>query len=862
MTTSILDGIAPSATGKRPRGRLFRKYAVLFAGLVGGALVAESGVETWFSYQENKAALIAIQHEKATAAAGAIEGFVREIERQIGWTTQAAYLSGAASAEQRRIDFLRLLRQAPAITDLAFLDAGGRRLLLVSRLAMDEVGSGPDLSATPEFRKARAEGMYVSPVRFRNGSEPYITLALAGRGTNRGVTVADVNLKLMWDVISRLHVGKAGHAYVVDSRGLLIAHPDIGLVLRKTDLSRLPQVAAVLHPPADPDDVPAAAPGPGGGQVLTAHAAIAPLGWTVFVEQPLSEAFEPLYAALTRDGILLAIGLALATLAGLVLARRMVGPIHALADGAARIGDGAFDRRIDIRTGDELESLAGAFNRMGAHLSESYATLERRVEDRTRDLVEALEHQTATSDILRAIASTPSDANGVLDTIAETARRMFGASSVLIRRIEGDVVHLVSAAGVGYAEIEQAHRDRPLDRRGYTGLCAMQNRQIHIPDLQHPPEGLLDGAAMTDVTGTSLLLGNRTVCFTPLAREGEVIGVMVVNRTEMRPFAEKELVLMSGFADQAVIAIENARLLAELRAARDAAERNLVELRAAQANLIQAEKMASLGQLTAGIAHEIKNPLNFVNNFAGLSVELLDELKDAQVAAMAVLDSDRRAEVEEILATLTGNLVKIAEHGRRADGIVKSMLAHSRGSSGDRQKVHLNALIEESLNLAYHGARAQDQTFNITLERDLDPSLDPVEVVPQDLTRVFLNLFANGFYATAKRQRDREDRTFVPTLRVSTRDAGEAIKIRICDNGVGIGPEVRDKLFQPFFTTKPTGEGTGLGLSISYEIVTREHGGQITVESTPGEFTEFTVTIPKRFGAASTALNTHGGTRA
>jgi PAS domain S-box-containing protein len=289
---------------------------------------------------------------------------------------------------------------------------------------------------------------------------------------------------------------------------------------------------------------------------------------------------------------------------------------------------------------------------------------------------------------------------------------------------------------------------------------------------------------------------------------------------------------------------ERKRAEQEIRAARDTAEGALQELKAAQASLLHAQKMAALGQLTAGIAHEIKNPLNFVNNFADLSVELLNELKETAEPAVAALGDDTRAEIDEIVAMLTGNLAKIAEHGRRADGIVKSMLAHSRGGSGDRQSVDINALVEEALNLAYHGARAQDQSFNITLERDLDRSIASIELVPQDVTRVFLNLFGNGFYAADKRRREAGD-GFHPVLRVATHDLGEAVEIRVRDNGTGILPEFRDKLFQPFFTTKPTGEGTGLGLSISYDIITQQHGGTLEVDSMFGEFTQFTIRLPR-----------------
>jgi signal transduction histidine kinase len=295
---------------------------------------------------------------------------------------------------------------------------------------------------------------------------------------------------------------------------------------------------------------------------------------------------------------------------------------------------------------------------------------------------------------------------------------------------------------------------------------------------------------------------------------------------------------------------ERKRAEEAIRAARDAAEAALRELQTAQASLVHAQKMAALGQLTAGIAHEIKNPLNFVNNFAGLSVELLDELKEASAQAMGALDAGKRAEITETIEMLTGNLAKIAEHGRRADGIVKSMLQHSRGGSGDWQASDLNALVEEALNLAYHGARAQDQSFNITMERDLDRNLLPIEVVPQDMMRVFLNLIGNGFYAANKRSHD-SDGTYRPVLTITTREVGDAVEIRVCDNGVGIPREHREKLFQPFFTTKPTGEGTGLGLSISYEIVTLQHGGTITVDSEVGQFTEFAVRLPRRRHSAA-----------
>ena len=298
---------------------------------------------------------------------------------------------------------------------------------------------------------------------------------------------------------------------------------------------------------------------------------------------------------------------------------------------------------------------------------------------------------------------------------------------------------------------------------------------------------------------------------------------------------------------------ERQRAEAEIRVARDAAESALHDLKAAQASLIQAEKMASLGQLTAGIAHEIKNPLNFVNNFAGLSIELLNELKIATAPLLDALDERQREDVDEAFETLTSNLGRILGHGKRADNIVKSMLEHSRTGGGDWRTVDLNGLVEEALNLAYHGARAQNPDFAVALERDYGNDITPIALVPQDMTRVFLNLFGNGFYAANERRRKTSDTTFVPALTVATRDLGEGVEIRVRDNGLGIPDEIKDKLFQPFFTTKPTGEGTGLGLSISYEIVTKEHGGSIEVACHPGAFTEFIVSLPRRHVAEDAA---------
>jgi signal transduction histidine kinase len=456
------------------------------------------------------------------------------------------------------------------------------------------------------------------------------------------------------------------------------------------------------------------------------------------------------------------------------------------------------------------------------------------VQAKTRDLSEALTYQTGSGNILRVIASSPTDVKPVLDAIVESACELCEANDALVTLRDGD--ELVFQAQHG--SIPVVWTRQPVDREGAAGLAVVDRMPVHIHDLLGP-EGEQFPRAREFARKTNV----RTVLCVPLLREGESIGVIVLRRTEVRPFSDKQVALLQTFADQAVIAIGNVRLFEQVQQRTRELAASLDELRTAQDRLVQTEKLASLGQLTAGIAHEIKNPLNFVNNFAALSAELTDELND--VLKPASLDGKVREEVDELTGLLKDNLEKVVQHGKRADSIVKNMLLHSREGSGDHRPADINALIDESLNLAYHGARAEKPDFNVTLRRDFDPSAGTVEVFPQEITRVFLNLVSNGFYAVAKRQHEGGDPGFDPVLSATTRDLGDGVEIRIRDNGTGIPSDVRDKMFNPFFTTKPAGEGTGLGLSMSHDIIVKQHGGTIDVETEPGQFTEFRIVLPR-----------------
>jgi signal transduction histidine kinase len=554
-----------------PRGHLFRKYVIVFAGLVSGALLTSGAIELYFSYYENREALVALQREKALGVAERIDAYIKEIERQISWTTQPQLGAPAAAMYQRRVDYLRLLKQVLPITEISYLDAQGREQLRVSRLKMDVTGSGIDYSRQPEFLEAKAGKIYSGPVYFRKESEPYMTIAMAGSGKDAGVTVAEVNLKFIWDVVSQIKIGKAGHAFVVDGQGVLIAHPDISLVLQKTTFAGLDQVKAALAAPTalsgEPRSQVAIARDLKGKRVMTAYATIAPLRWAVFVEQPLEEAFASLNASIQRTIILLVVGIVLSVAASLVLARRMVTPIQALQAGAARIGAGELDQRIDVRTGDELEALGNQFNSMAGQLKESYAGLERKVEERTRELSESLEQQTATAEILRVISSSPTDIQPVLDAVAENAARVCAATDATIRLTEGDALRVTAHFGT----IPMGTDDViPLDRNSHTGRAILERRTIHTADLARLPD--------TEFSRVNRVA--RTVVSAPLMRKGEPIGAILIRRIEAEPFTDKQIELLETFADQAVIAIENVRLFQELQTRTRDLARSVEELKA------------------------------------------------------------------------------------------------------------------------------------------------------------------------------------------------------------------------------------------------------------------------------------------
>jgi two-component system NtrC family sensor kinase len=469
------------------------------------------------------------------------------------------------------------------------------------------------------------------------------------------------------------------------------------------------------------------------------------------------------------------------------------------------------------------------------------ARLFNELQARTRELSESLQQQTATSGVLEVISRSAFDLQTVFNAVAESAVRLCGADRAFIFRFDGELLRMVVAYNAS-AEFTEFVRQNPIrpGRQSGSARAALERRTVQIVDVRDDAEYSYGAKEVEAI---------RTLLGVPILKSDELFGVMMIYRLEIRAFSERQIALVETFANQAAIAIENVRLFeAEQHRTLELAK-SLDELRTTQDRLIQTEKLASLGQLTAGIAHEIKNPLNFVNNFSALSVELTDELNE--VLTQERLTDKGREEVDELTGLLKDNLDKVVQHGKRADSIVKNMLLHSRQGSGERGSADINTLVGESLNLAYHGARAENAGFSMKLKHDLDPEAGALDLYPQEMTRALLNLISNGFYAAIRRKREAGDETFEPVLSAATRNLGKSVEIRIRDNGTGIPPAVREKMFNPFFTTKPTGEGTGLGLSMTHDIIVKQHGGRIDVETEPGEFTEFIITLPRESASGS-----------
>jgi signal transduction histidine kinase len=530
----------------------------------------------------------------------------------------------------------------------------------------------------------------------------------------------------------------------------------------------------------------------------------------------------------------------------LYVGRSIVSRLTALSRSMLAIAEGNLAANVPTGGNDEIAEMGGVVealrkntlerNELLIEREQTAVRLEKQVEERTIELARSVEELRALGDVSQAVNSTI-DLQTVLSTIISKAVQLSGTDAGTIYAFDEARQEFQLRASYGMeAELVAAIKDRNV-RMGETLIsrAAMQRCPVQVADVKHD--------ASSPALDIIVRAGFRALLAVPLLGANRIVGALVGRRKQPGEFPQGTVNLLQTFGAQSVLAIQNARLFDEVQSRTRDLAKSLEGLRTTQDRLVQTEKLASLGQLTAGIAHEIKNPLNFVNNFSAVSVELIEELREA--LAGASLDTKLRAEISEIADMLQGNLDKVVQHGKRADSIVKNMLLHSRQGSGEHQPADINTVVEESLNLAYHGARAEKQDFNVRLEKSFDSTAGEIDIFPQEITRVLLNLISNGFYAATKRKLEANGRDYEPTLSVLTKNLGESVEIRIHDNGTGISPEVKEKMFNPFFTTKPPGEGTGLGLSLSYDIIVKQHAGSLEVDTQPGEFTEFRIVLPR-----------------
>jgi signal transduction histidine kinase len=786
---SFTDSDKPAPV-RAHRGRLFRKYLLLILTLVTIALLASGGISVYFSYQENKSGLASLQHEKALAAASRIEQYIRQISQQLAYA--ALPQIDASDVELRRIEFLKLLRQAPEVTDIAQLDATGRETIAVSRLGMDVVASGKDRSQEPAFRNAKRGQPWHGPVYFRKETEPYMTIAMRSGGDAGPVTVADVNLKFIWDVVSRIKIGDKGKAYVVDGNGFLIADPDIGLVLRKTDLSNLAHVkAATVKQGAD--ELAMLSTDLTGTEVLTSVAPIETLDWKVFVEQPVAEVYKKLNASILRTGLLLLAGLVISAFAALALARGMVRPIRTLDEGARRIGAGDLDQKIEIHSGDELEGLADQFNQMSAQLRDSYAGLERKVDERTAELTNSLEQQTAISEILRVISSSPTDVQPVLDAIAERAAHLCDASAASMYLTDGETLRHLASKGPSPDPVSSVDA-LPINRDSISGRALLDRETIQVRDMQ------AEGTEYPVSHEIAIRFAHRTVVVTPLYREGKAFGTILLRRADVRPFSEREIGLLRTFGDQAAIALENVRLFREIQ---DKSRQ-----------LETANKHKS--EFLANMSHELRTPLNAIIGFSEVLLErLFGELNEKQ----------------------DDYLKDIHSSGRHLLNLINDILDLSKVEAGrmelDLATFDLPSAISNAMTLI----RERAQRHSIALALDADPELGEAVADERKFKQILLNLLTNAVKFTPDGGR----------IEVKARRDADNIIVAVHDTGIGIAAEDQGAVFEEFrqvgrhYTNKQ--EGTGLGLALTRKFV-ELHGGRIWLESEPGKGSTFTFTIP------------------
>jgi signal transduction histidine kinase len=775
---------------KRLWGGLFGKYVAYFVGFAVSVLIVNISLETWFTYRETTDAVVKLEWEKADAAAQRIDQMFAEIVRQIAWTTRAS-----ANLNQRRADYVLLLQQVPAIDEIMQIDGNGHELLRITRFATEAI-AGTDYSHDPRFTQALAKRVWIGPIYFRNQVDPYVTIAIAHSGLYSGVTAAEIDLRFLRDVISGIQVGATGYAYVVGPQGQLLAQSEQLKAPRGTAMSGLAQVATILAAGDDKGALWDYGRDLGGRSVLAAGAAIPRFDWFVIVEQPLSEAFKPVYALLTRIGWLALLCIGLAALAGVLFARRMVVPIRALHAGAARLGASEFGTRIDVRTGDEIEDLANEFNNMAQKLKESYTRLEQTVEERTRDLAQSVRELKALEEIGRTVASSL-DLTAVLATVVNRAVELARADAGAIFAYDKSlrVFRLKEAHGLACAFVEEVSTLSIPLAESVLGKAALARKPITIPELQD--------ADTHRVGELALSAGFHSVLVLPLVGPEEILGALVVQRRAAGDFPPNTISLMQTFADQSVIAMHNAELFRE------------VEERGRQLQLANEHK----SQFFANMSHELRTPLNAVLGYAELLVD--------------GLYGEMPPKAGEVLERVQAN-------GRHLLGLINDVLDISKIEAGQltlsMSDYSMRAIVESVVASTESLAKGKGLALTAEIADDLPIGRGD----ERRLTQVFLNIVGNAIKFTEQGSVD-----------IRARAVNGAFDIVVRDTGPGIAPDDQSRIFDEFqqvdaSNTRQKG-GTGLGLSIARHL-TQMHGGAISLSSQVGAGSEFRVVLPVRAG--------------
>jgi signal transduction histidine kinase len=781
-------------TGARRRERLVRDYFLISVLLIGGGLITSGLIEIYYRYHESREQLARLQKEIAGSAAYKIEHFIDEIHNILKGATKSRDIAPKGLTADFRFELEKLLLIAPAVTEAVALNEKGLIQVQASRLRTVLPDAKKDLSNSPPFQRARQGKSYFGPVYFVRGSEPYMTIAVPIErfaGDVIGVLQAEVNLKYIGDVVSGITIGKAGYAYAVTRAGELIAHPDISLVLQRRSVKPLAVVKAAFESsPGVITQTALVAPNIQGKDVLSSFALIKELDWAVIVDLPVAEAYEALYASIMRTTALFLIGLGMSLIASFFLARRVVQPMRVLRQGVERIGTGDLSYRLDLKTGDEIEVLADEFNRMTAQLQESYANLEQKVEDRTRELTESLEQQTATSEILGVIAGSPTDVQPVLDVVAERAARLCDAEDAIIFRVMGDHHQRVAKFG----SIPAPSFPVPITR-GFPGGRAIVDRQtIHIHDI----EAVIDNE-YSDVKAIQKEIGQRTVLATPLLREGVAIGAIVIRRLQVRPFTEKQIALLKTFADQAVIAIENVRLFQEIQ------EKNL-QLEAANRHK---------SQFLANVSHELRTPLNSIIGFTRIVLRRTEgKLENLQKE----------------------NLQKVLISSDHLLNLINELLDLAKIEAGRMEAFAETFKLDDVVRMATTTVEPLLRNGRVKLVTDIAPDIPPLKTDRDKLKQSVINLLSNAVKFTE----DGEVKV------AAWRDNG-SLKLTVSDTGIGMNQEALRYIFDEFrqadmSSTRKYG-GTGLGLAIVKKFINLM-GGEIVVESEEGKGSKFTITLP------------------